>query len=83
MRCEVSFVHAQLAPPPIPYSHLYAENAGTEEENKSVAQTVINTAADRSKTMAFNYASLALNNSFFLDMLVTLPVLSSPMTLTP
>ena len=33
-------------------------------------QTIIDTAPDRSKTLAFNYASLALNNSFFLDTLV-------------
>jgi hypothetical protein len=33
-------------------------------------QTVIDTAPDRSKTLAFNYASQALNNSFFLDTLV-------------
>lgn len=38
--------------------------------NKSVAQTVIDTAPDRTKTLAFNYASQALNNSFFLDSLV-------------
>lgn len=45
--------------------------AGTEEESKSVAQTVIDTAADRTKALAFNYASEALNNSFFLDFLVS------------
>ena len=43
---------------------------GTELENKSVVQTIIDTAPDRSKTLAFNYASQALNNSFFLDTLV-------------
>jgi superoxide dismutase, Fe-Mn family len=43
---------------------------GTEHENQSVAQTVISTSDDRGKTLAFNYASLALNNSFFLDHLV-------------
>lgn len=43
---------------------------GTAEEHQSVAQTVINTAPDRSKSLAFNYASEALNNSFFLDFLV-------------
>ncbi|KAF9782792.1 Manganese/iron superoxide dismutase [Thelephora terrestris] len=42
---------------------------GTELANKSVVQTVIDTAPDRSKTLAFNYASQALNNSFFLDTL--------------
>ncbi|KAJ7067949.1 manganese superoxide dismutase [Mycena amicta] len=38
----------------------------TEEEGQSVTQTVISTAPYRHKTLAFNYASLALNNSFFL-----------------
>jgi hypothetical protein len=58
---------------------------GTALETKSVAQTVIETAPDRSKTLAFNYASQALNNSFFLDFLVrrrlapvTTPYLFSP-----
>ncbi|KAF8897143.1 Manganese/iron superoxide dismutase [Infundibulicybe gibba] len=46
---------------------LNEEVRGTEEENKSVTQTVINTAPHREKALAFNYASLALNNSFFLD----------------
>ena len=44
--------------------------AGTELTDKSVMQTIIDTAPDRSKTLAFNYASQALNNSFFLDNLV-------------
>ncbi|KAI9453199.1 hypothetical protein BJY52DRAFT_1153344 [Lactarius psammicola] len=39
---------------------------GTKLENQSVAQIVISTAPDESQTLAFNYASLALNNSFFL-----------------
>jgi len=47
--------------------------AGTELANKSVMQTIIDTAPDRSKTLAFNYASQALNNSFFLDTLVREP----------
>lgn len=42
---------------------------GTNEENTSVAQVVINTSADATKTLAFNYASQALNNSFFLHAL--------------
>lgn len=37
---------------------------------ESVAQTVIKTSSERSQTLAFNYASLALNNSFFLANLV-------------
>ena len=36
----------------------------------SVAQIVISTAPHESQTLAFNYASLALNNSFFLHHLV-------------
>ncbi|KAH7916716.1 hypothetical protein BJ138DRAFT_1139000 [Hygrophoropsis aurantiaca] len=48
---------------------LNAEVAGTAEESRSVAQTVIDTAMDPTKTLAFNYASLALNNSFFLGSL--------------
>ncbi|KAH9983491.1 hypothetical protein BJV74DRAFT_965596 [Russula compacta] len=39
---------------------------GTNFENMSVAQIVISTAPHESQTLAFNYASLALNNSFFL-----------------
>ena len=37
----------------------------------SVAQIVITTAPHESQTLAFNYASLALNNSFFLHHLVS------------
>jgi hypothetical protein len=43
---------------------------GTNLENMSVAQIVISTAPHESQTLAFNYASLALNNSFFLHHLV-------------
>ena len=50
---------------------------GTELANKSVVQTIIDTAPDRSKTLAFNYASQALNNSFFLDTLVRRPSFSA------
>ena len=49
---------------------------GTELANKSVVQTIIDTAPDRSKMLAFNYASQALNNSFFLDTLVRQPLFS-------
>jgi len=41
----------------------------TDQKSKSVAQTVIDTSSDRTRTLAFNYASQALNNSFFLDFL--------------
>jgi superoxide dismutase, Fe-Mn family len=46
--------------------------AGTNLENMSVAQIVISTAPHESQTLAFNYASLALNNSFFLHYIVSL-----------
>ncbi|KAH9942997.1 Manganese/iron superoxide dismutase [Epithele typhae] len=42
---------------------------GTEFENKSIVQTVVQAARDPSKVLEFNYASEALNNSFFLDSL--------------
>lgn len=35
-----------------------------------MAQVIINTSTDATKTLAFNYASQALNNSFFLHGLV-------------
>ena len=44
---------------------------GTKFENISVAQIVISTSPHESQTLAFNYASLALNNSFFLHHLVS------------
>ncbi|KAG8961951.1 hypothetical protein FRC03_004815 [Tulasnella sp. 419] len=45
----------------------------TELENQSVVQTVISLAGDRSQALAWNYASQALNNSFFLDNLAPPP----------
>jgi hypothetical protein len=54
---------------------------GTDLENMSVAQIVISTAPHESQTLAFNYASLALNNSYFLHHLVSL--FSSTLSLTP
>ncbi|KAJ7477103.1 manganese superoxide dismutase [Mycena galericulata] len=50
-------------------ARLTEEVRQTEEEDKSVTQVIINTAPFREKTLAFNYASLALNNSFFLGQL--------------
>ncbi|KAF7354988.1 Manganese superoxide dismutase [Mycena sanguinolenta] len=41
----------------------------TPNEDDSVTQIIISTAPFREKTLAFNYASLALNNSFFLGQL--------------
>ncbi|KAK2466383.1 hypothetical protein APHAL10511_002025 [Amanita phalloides] len=46
---------------------LNEEVKDTEDEGMSLAKTVINTAAREDRTLAFNYASLALNNGFFLD----------------
>ncbi|KAJ6567238.1 manganese superoxide dismutase [Mycena vulgaris] len=46
----------------------------TDDEDSSVTQVVISTAPFRQKTLAFNYASLALNNSFFLSNLTPDPV---------
>ncbi|KAG2013454.1 hypothetical protein CC2G_010367 [Coprinopsis cinerea AmutBmut pab1-1] len=48
---------------------LNEEVKGTAEESTSVIQTVLNTSVSKERTLAFNYASLALNNSFFLDQL--------------
>jgi len=42
---------------------------GTEHENANLVDTIINTSDDESAALAFNYASLALNNGYFLDML--------------
>ncbi|KAI0721966.1 Manganese/iron superoxide dismutase [Cerioporus squamosus] len=42
---------------------------GTALENKSIVQTVIDAARDPNKVLEFNYASEALNNSFFLESL--------------
>ncbi|KAG6919298.1 hypothetical protein DXG01_007430 [Tephrocybe rancida] len=49
------------------------EVRGSPEATESVAQTVLNTASVRERTLAFNYASLALNNSYFLDQLAPPP----------
>lgn len=46
---------------------------GTDCENKNVLQTIIDTASDRDRILAFNYASLSANNSFFLDSIVSAP----------
>jgi Fe-Mn family superoxide dismutase len=40
---------------------------GTKWENSSIVETVIGTARDPHEILAFNYASLALNNSFFFN----------------
>lgn len=43
----------------------------TDLENKSVLQTLKESARDPTRTLVFNYASEALNNSFFLSTLVS------------
>lgn len=45
-------------------------STGSPEAAESIAQTVINTAVHEQGTLAFNYASLALNNDYFLNQLV-------------
>jgi len=57
-----------FSPPSFVSSHA---RTGTKYENMPVAQIVISTAPHESQTLAFNYASLALNNSFFLHHLVS------------
>jgi hypothetical protein len=54
------------------FIYAYTIPSGTELEDLSVAQTVIS--ATKQQILAFNYASQALNNSFFLDNLVRIPV---------
>ncbi|GAA5983569.1 hypothetical protein JCM11641_007287 [Rhodosporidiobolus odoratus] len=51
---------------------------GTDEQDKSVLQTLKQTAQDPTKVLAFNYASEALNNSFFLSTLSPEPIAPSP-----
>ncbi|KAE9404512.1 hypothetical protein BT96DRAFT_813430 [Gymnopus androsaceus JB14] len=50
------------------------EVKGTEMEGMSVVQTIVSSSPDRTRVLAFNYASLALNNHFFLDQLKPPPV---------
>ncbi|KAK7061398.1 manganese superoxide dismutase [Favolaschia claudopus] len=50
-------------------ARLTDEVRNTDIEDASVTQIIISTAPFREKTLAFNYASLALNNSFFLGQL--------------
>ncbi|KAI0829335.1 Manganese/iron superoxide dismutase [Trametes gibbosa] len=40
---------------------------GTSLENKNIVQTIIESAQDPNKVLEYNYASQALNNSFFLE----------------
>ena len=49
---------------------LNEEVRGTPRATESVVETVMNAAHDRESILAFNYASLALNTSFFLSCLV-------------
>ncbi|KAJ7755667.1 manganese superoxide dismutase [Mycena maculata] len=54
-------------------ARLTEEVRETENEGEAITQVIINTAPYREKTLAFNYASLALNNSFFLGQLTPDP----------
>ncbi|KAG5337099.1 hypothetical protein E4T56_gene3009 [Termitomyces sp. T112] len=49
------------------------EVRGSPEAVEDIAQTVLNTACSKERTLAFNYASLALNNDYFLNQLMPLP----------
>ena len=62
-------MHSYMAAVTSAYS-LWSVYQDTEYENMSVLQTVISTAQDRELVLTFNYASQALNNSFFLEQLV-------------
>lgn len=53
--------------------HMMLYFSDTEFQGQSVIQIVISTAAQKSNSLAFIYASQALNNSFFLDNLVSIP----------
>lgn len=53
-------------------------SAGTESASESVLQTVIRSAQKPEEALAFNYASEALNNSFFLSTLVSPTAVLSP-----
>ncbi|KAJ6538971.1 Manganese/iron superoxide dismutase [Mycena capillaripes] len=64
-------------------ARLTDEVRNTEIEDKSVAQVIISTAPFRDKTLAFNYASLALNNSFFLSHLTPNPADTQEDAITP
>ncbi|KIK65669.1 hypothetical protein GYMLUDRAFT_94294 [Collybiopsis luxurians FD-317 M1] len=48
---------------------LNEEVRGTEMEGQTIVQTIVSASPDRSRVLAFNYASLALNNHFFLEQL--------------
>lgn len=53
------------------HSHWTFPSTDTASENASVAQTVVNTSKDRSQILAFNLASEALNNTYFLSRLAS------------
>ncbi|KAL0063078.1 hypothetical protein AAF712_009985 [Marasmius tenuissimus] len=54
-------------------NRLNEEVRGTELEGMSVVDTIVQTSVERNKVLAFNYASLALNNHFFLEHLRPIP----------
>ena len=50
--------------------------AGTQYERMSLVKTVVELAADRNHALAWNMASDALNNAYFLSRLVSIIILS-------
>ncbi|KAL0580894.1 hypothetical protein V5O48_001087 [Marasmius crinis-equi] len=52
---------------------LNEEVRGTELEGMSIVDTIVKTSVERNNVLAFNYASLALNNHFFLEHLRPIP----------
>lgn len=50
---------------------IYSVPSGTQHENQSVAQTVVNAAKSPSDALIFGHASEALNNGYFLSCLVS------------
>lgn len=83
IRGEFCFAHPLLMqnrrakPDQSLFLHLcFGNMTGTQHENKSVAQTVINSAKSPSDALIFGHASEALNNGYFLSCLVSrLPII--------
>lgn len=53
-----------------PFSYISSTADTKAEKHSSVAQIALTYSGRRERTLAFNYAVLAWNNSFFLDNLV-------------
>jgi Fe-Mn family superoxide dismutase len=61
-----------LLRPSLPELSLMTSPTASEEPIRSVTQTVLDASPYQEKTLTFNYASLAINNDFFLRTLVRL-----------